>query len=810
MVALSLLCPMPAFCVGFSVKGIVVDSLSGDRDAFATIRIVRQNETRAAVVSGTDENGGFSEKLPSAGKYRLTVTSTGKHSFGQSFSVSDSLPEYDFGRIALRSAVELEEVSVEAKKSLVKSEIDKLSYNVEGDPDSKTKTAIEILRKVPLVTVDGQDNITVNGSSNFKVYVNGKPNTLMSSNPKEVLKSMPAATVKSIEVITDPGAKYDAEGVGGILNIVTDGVKMQGYNLSVGLNGNNRGPSGYFYGTAQLGKFMVSGNYAYNYMDQGDVLMSSERVDYDRSGNDSQVLRRSSVNRQKQKFQYGSLEGSYEHDTLNLISFSLNFFHSKVNSDGSEAVTMSDAAGNPLYSYRIASPTSHTFGMVGTNVDYQRSFKRKGEFLTASYRYDNSPNKSRLENIYSDGIDVPYDLSGRIQDIDAHTGEHTLQLDYVNPITAKHYVDGGMKFISRRNDSDSRTFMQQPDGGFAYDGEASSDFLQKQNILGLYADYQLKSGKFGLKTGVRYEHTFMSIDYALSPEQNFSAGFDDVVPSATMSYSLGTASTLTLNYNMRLRRPGIWYLNPFRRTSVNSVSYGNPDLDTEKAHVVGLGYGRFSQHFNMNLRLNYNFADDGIEGYSFVEDGILHSTYGNIVKRQVTSLTAWLNWNPTVRTRLTLNAHGSYSDYKSEQLGSHNSGFFLSTYGSVDQQLPWKLRLNVYGGWTSPRIMHQQEGFSSYFYGLTLNRSFLKDDRLEVALFASDFLHGGFEGDSYAYTPTYRMTERYEYSTWRVGVSVSWRFGDLKAQVKRAARTIKNDDLQSGGGNSGGGNSGGK
>ena len=135
---------------------------------------------------------------------------------------------------ALDTAVwskDLDAVTVVAKKPLVKTDIDKLSYDVESDPESKTNNILEMLRKVPMVTVDGQDNIKVNNSSSFKVYVNGKPNNMMSNNPSEVLKSMPANTIKKIEVITNPGPKYDAEGVGGILNIITVGRGMEGSPL---------------------------------------------------------------------------------------------------------------------------------------------------------------------------------------------------------------------------------------------------------------------------------------------------------------------------------------------------------------------------------------------------------------------------------------------------------------------------------------------------------------------------------------------------------------------------------------------------
>ena len=162
----------------------------------------------------------------------------------------------------------LDAVTVVAKKPLVKSELDKMTYDVESDPEAQANSVLEMLRKVPMVTVDGQDNIMVNNSSSFKVYVNGKPNNMMSNNPSEVLKNMPANSVKKIEIITNPGPKYDAEGVGGIINIITTGKGMEGYSLTVGTNYNTQGRIGAnMFGTVQSGKFTVSGRYSYTHSD---------------------------------------------------------------------------------------------------------------------------------------------------------------------------------------------------------------------------------------------------------------------------------------------------------------------------------------------------------------------------------------------------------------------------------------------------------------------------------------------------------------------------------------------------------------
>lgn len=221
----------------FSVKGILLDSLSNEGEPYSTIRIsLKNNPAKPVKLAVTGADGRFDERLAVPGTYLIHFTSVGKSPVQKEFSISTNRKNVDLGKILIAEATEmLKGVEVVAQKPLVKAEIDKVTYSIEDDPDSKTNTTLEMLRKVPLVTVDGEDKIQVNGSSKFKVHVNGKPNNMMSNNPTEVLRSMPANSIKSIEVITEPGAKYDAEGVAGILNIITIGAGMEGYTVT--LNG---------------------------------------------------------------------------------------------------------------------------------------------------------------------------------------------------------------------------------------------------------------------------------------------------------------------------------------------------------------------------------------------------------------------------------------------------------------------------------------------------------------------------------------------------------------------------------------------
>ena len=440
------------------------------------------------------------------------------------------------------------------------------------------------------------------------------------------------------------------------------------------------------------------------------------------------------------------------------------------------------------------------FGNVGVDVDYQHSFKRKGEYLTVSYKFNNSPNNSETLSDYSDLTDVPFTLTDQYFDKRAHTMEHTGQVDYVNPITDMHYVDAGLKYIFRQNASDSKYYDILGDGTRTENQAMSSDYDQRQSIAAVYADYQLKWKKLGFKAGVRYEHTFTDVAYALTPERNFDAGFDDVVPSANLAYMITPASNLKLNYNMRINRPGIWYLNPFRDTSnPNVVSYGNPDLESEKSHNVSLTYGSFSAKFNINATLSYMFVNNGIEGYSFMNGDIMESTFRNVGKTKKARLSLWANWNPSVKTRLSVNASSSYADFRSVELNAENSGFDANGFVNFQQTLPWDLNLSVFGGGGSPRVMLQGKSGSYYYYGASLSKGFLKEKRLNVSLHASNFFSDKMSYKNETITDTFRNITTVDYSTMRYGISISWRFGDLKAQVKQTARSITNDDVKAGG-----------
>ena len=797
----------------FQVKGILLDSLTQEGEPYATIKIVKKEApAKALKMLVTDMKGQFQEKVPGTGNFVMTITSVGRTPIVKDFSVKAGEKLVDFGTLYIVDASnELGQVEIVAQKPLVKADIDKIEYNVQDDPDAQSNSVQEMLRKVPLVTVDGEDNIQVNGSSSFKVYVNGKPNNMMSNNPTEVLKSMPANSIKHIEVITNPGPKYDAEGVGGILNIVTVGSGLEGYTATFSANVSNRGAGGGAFGTIKSGKLTVSARYNYNYNDQPRNYSSSSQHVTPGLG----------------AFQSGSMEACYVIVTLRLVTMSFGLWGGGNKSNGSTdyiATFPENINAAPIYSYSAFNRSKSSWYSIDGGIDYQRLFKVKDRMLTFSYKINTRPQTSdsyteyEIDNGYNpDWADYLNRLKNQHNDGEQNTTEHTFQADYTTPIGKLHTLEAGAKYILRNNSSEDDRFDADDTGKYEYNKDQSSHYKHLNDIIAAYLGYGLKVKRLSGRLGLRYEHTIQDVKYLVGRGEDFTKNFDDVVPSASIGYKLTDMSNLRLGYNMRIYRPGIWSLNPYLNdTDPSYISQGNPELDSEKSHAFNLSYSNFTQKFNINISARYSFTNNSIENVTRLMPDteieglknptgkdVLYSTYANIGKTRYASVNGYVNWNATPRTRIYMNMSGNYS-YLEGSEGMRNDGWSLFAYGGAQQTLPhdWRISLNVFG--QTPWIMLQGKGSSFFDYGLSVNKSFL-DKRLTLSAFASNFFKKYMDQSSTTEGSGFIRESNYKYSRQRFGISVSYRIGELKASVKKAARTISNDDVKSGGSGSGGG-----
>ncbi|MCK9343503.1 MAG: TonB-dependent receptor, partial [Massilibacteroides sp.] len=696
------------------VEGVVLDSLTQKSIPYATLRFaLLSSPDKSVKILACNEEGAFKATLKTAIPYRVTIASLGMKTKIVSLTLPAGKPNYELGAWLLTELnQQLGEVTVTAQKPLVKVEIDKLTYNLKDDPESKTNNVLEMLRKVPLVTVDGQDKIELKGSSNYKIYINGKPSNLLSNNPSIVLRSMPASSVKEIEVITDPGAKYDAEGIGGIINIITEKNAMQGYTVTLNANADSHGGlGGGTYASSKIGKVGITANYNYNDSQGPWMSQKSLREGLDAQGEVTSTMRQEGRNKNSGPFQYGYLEFSYEIDSLNLFSVGGNHFKGHSDNTSEQEVSLlypaSVGATNQLYNQKVEGFSE--FGNTSVNVDFQHATQLKDELLTFSYRFFHSPNNSKADLALLNPSLVERGYEENTVN-DAATSEHTGQIDYTRPTWKGQTLETGLKYIYRANDSETqRRRRMNGESDFSDISAPENDFSHQQHIYSIYMGYRLKWDKIGLKLGTRGEGTSLNVTYANAPSYDFSTHYFDVVPNVALSYMIKPGEQVKLSYSMRINRPGIWYLNPYVNNSDPlNISYGNPNLDSEKAHKIGLTYNMFARTVSLNASLNYSFVNNGIQQYTFIDPTkpeVAQKTFDNIGKTQKTNLFVYGNWKPFSFLSLGTNASIEYLDMKSEANQWANSGFSGRIYGNAQIFFPADLNLSFWGGYFGRRLM---------------------------------------------------------------------------------------------------------
>lgn len=777
------------------IKGLLMDNTLGEGEPFATARIFKAGKTDKPVAMFlTDKDGRFSHELTGKGRYTLVFSSVGKEELRQDITLGDKAV-LDLGTLYIKeNAKALKGVEVVAQKPLVKMEVDKMSYNVAEDEDAKAATVLDMLRKVPMVTVDGQDNISVNGSSSFKVYVDGKPNVMFSSNPSMVFKSMPATAVKNIEVLTNPGAKYDAEGAAGVLNIVMNRQNpqtmqsMNGYNGSLRASAGNRSVGGGAFLSGQQGKLSYNANAIINYSKPGATEVEMDQM------NGATGIKTTSSTKMKMPFTMGSLSLGYDLDPMSTVSLtaSVQSFSMKNNGLMSTAMAGISGAGGFGYNYELDQKTSRT--AFSGSADYQRFFnKERTSYLVLTYQLDYTPTTTKTRNDFDQASTAFVDLTDRYSDGKETSTDHILQADYTTPLSLGQTLAVGAKLQLRRATSDSKYYLDD-----VYSPQMSTDYLYKNSILAGYAEYSGKWGSFGAKAGLRYEHTWQDVEYRLGNGSDFTTNYGSLVPTASISYSITPTSNLGLAYNMRISRPGITYLNPYvDRSNPNALSYGNSDLDVEKSHNVSLVFNAFSPKLMLNVNLHHNFTDNAISQYSFYDGMLLNTTYGNIVKQHQTGVNGYANWLVATNTRLFMNGSLNYTDLRSTELDAKNSGWTASAMLGLQQTMPWDLKLGAY--LITSTKSYTLQGWSSGFNMLTANLSkSLLNDKLTISLQGMVGLSdgGNLKMESCSRGNGFESHQNISIPMSGFTVGLTYTFGNSRQPAKQRVNRVKSDYIE--------------
>lgn len=773
----------------YKVNGHIVENKSGKDVPYVTVTLVNDSTKEKRSVA-CDGSGKFQVDVSKPDKYTMILSAVGYKELKKKINVLEL--KTDVGKIEMEDGINLKEVTVTAQKPLVRVEVDKIVYSMDADPEAQTSNSLEMLRKVPLITVDAEENISVNGQNNFKVLINGKSSSMISKNLKDVLKSMPAYTIKDIEVITNPSSKYDAEGVGGIVNIITVKKTFSGYNGSVSSGFDSRGSlNGSVYLATKIKKFSFSTRVFGNQFKQPDSKSVGDGEYFNNSTYRNLDFWGESTYKGT-SFSFSG-EASYEIDTLNLISLSFWGYNASYDSDNSSFTNYSNLNDIVTRGYRSNTIGDTRYGSVSGNIDYQKTFKKPDKSLTFSYKLESDPrrtnNRSEVDSI------INYSSYDQRSLNDAAGREHTAQIDYYDPLTKMHQVESGVKFILRENTSNSEVYRN----GILLP-RRTNDLDYDQYIFGAYAGYVFKWKKFSTRTGLRLEKTWNDGTSKSDTVTNFSNELYNLVPYITLSFMPKAGRTIKLSYTQRLSRPSIYYLNPYVNDADSmNISYGNPSLKSEIAHSFEFGYSMFTKKFNISLSTSGSFVNNSIERItSVLPNGATSSTYKNIGRNETYGLNTYVSYRPSQKINVYLNGGVNYSKVSAfNGYSIHNEGFNFR--GSLGVRVTtWKQgSISINANASTPRVMAQSK--YSVYYSTSIGVSqYLLKRKLSLSVYSSDPFWARKTNTYEFKDPNFIRKSESSRLARNVRFSIMYTFGKVNFEVKKAKRGIKNDDLKGG------------
>ncbi|HYC85371.1 MAG TPA: TonB-dependent receptor, partial [Chryseosolibacter sp.] len=589
------------------ITGTIMDSVTQRPVEFANIALMKADSNTPIDGAVADDKGQFSLKV-APGNYKLSISFIGFETRTITLTAEDK-KDIDLGSIIISPTPQvLKEVTVEGQKALIEERVDRTVYNAENDATAKGGDATDVLKRVPMLSVDLDGNVSLRGNQNIMVLINNKPSTIMASSIPDALKQIPADQIKSVEVITSPSAKYDAEGSAGIINIITKKNTLQGLTLNIdagaGLRGSNLGLNGN-YRTGKMG-FSLGGFGRANYNIKGSFENEQNFKDTDGTIISSNL--QTADTRNEGLFGHYNLGWDYDIDKKNALAASVRFGMRNMNNWQDDLTTISSTQGTTVADVLNADQNNN----IDANFTYTHFYDKPSRELSFQGLYSRNNRDSEFENIYrSSTSTLPVNF---LNVNDSYNQEITFQTDYQTPIRDNQMLEVGAKAIMRKVISDFESFRSTGANG-EYEPNTGSQFSNNlnydQNVSAAYLSYTIsaKNG-YSFKAGSRYEYTTISA-YSETEDDIQIPSYGVIVPSINASKKLKNGNTLKASYNRRIQRPSIRFLNPNIQPSNNlNIQQGNPRLDPEYTNNYELSYSTMIKGTLLNLSGFYRNTDD--------------------------------------------------------------------------------------------------------------------------------------------------------------------------------------------------------
>lgn len=793
------------------LSGQVRDAANNTPVEYATIALVDIQTSKPVDGSVADGDGKFTINKIADGKYNVVVSFIGFEASTITVTFDDKNNNLDLGIIKINSKAEmLNEVTVQGQKTLIEERVDRTVYNAENDLTTRGGDATDVLKRVPMLSVDLDGNVSMRGNSNIRVLINNRPSAITASSIADALKQIPADEIKSVEVITSPSAKYDAEGSAGIINIITKKNVLEGATLNVnssaGIRGSNLGLNG-AYKKGKVGLTLGGfGRAGYN------VKGNYENIQKTIDENDVQRINTQYADT-KSNFVFGryTLGLDYDINKNNYINSSVQFGLRNNDSFQDNLLTRTFENGSLVSSGLRGVDTKNNSGSVDVNFGFTHLYEKPQRELSIMGLYSRN---NRTNNFINSSLDeVTEDVLNRTKNInESFDQEVTFQVDYQTPIQKNQMIEFGAKQIMRTVSSDYEYFQATGSNGpfIPSDNVALTNvFNYNQNISAGYLSYTLSFlTDYSLKAGARYEYT--TIDANFSDENNVEIpSYGVLVPSINASRKLANGNTLKASYNRRIQRPSIRYLNPnLQQSNQLSQTIGNPKLDPEYTNNFELSYSSYIKGSSLNFSTFVRNTNNSIQSLRQVvgQDTIL-TTYQNIGREDAYGMSIFANVN--IGGKFSLNGGTDFyyavldNNDPNPEYTATNEGWVISGRLFGNYTLPKNWAIQFFGFYRGNQVQLQgtQGGFG--IYSLGLNKTLGEDKRGSIGFGAENFFNtSGFKMKTELISPTIAQSSVNVMYNMNFKINFSYRFGKISADSgpRRRKKTVSNDDLKGGGG----------
>ncbi len=797
------------------ITGKVIDAITKAAVDYATITVFKQGSTSPFNGTVTDTKGAFDIKNLPLGEYEVSVDFIGyQRKVVNHVVISGTTLNVSLGTISLTSVQnQLKGVTITGTVATVENKIDKLVYNAGNDLTAQGGVAIDVLKKVPMISVDVDGNVELQGNPNIRFLINGKPSSIFGASLADALQSIPASQIKSIEVITSPGAKYDANGTGGIINIILKDSKVQGFNGSVNLSAGTRRENGSLNLNLRKGNFGVNAFFSGNDQINTTTKTTNDRLSQNNAADTTTHLVQQGNSALKRSGYNSGLSFNWSITPKDEFTASVGFNHFGNTNSGltNQQQNMQSLLSNNIFSNLVSLRNSNSkfnANAVDFSVNYKKTFKKEGQELDVLYTTSSSTNTSNFfqQQNYLTGN---YPSSGSLSNNPGKDRQNNISIDYTHPFSDKFTLETGAKGV-----------FETINNTVATDTLAGADFIPNANQTygfnysrQVYAYYL--SAQFSLfkdfidgKAGLRDEYTTSSADF---PGTNLPS-YNTLAPSAVLSHKIDKTQTIKLSYTYRIQRPDYGDLNPFYNISdPHNISTGNPNLKPEIGHNYELGYNKsYEGGANFYFGGFYRHNTDDIQQYTlqFPTLNIGGTQYSNVFLNQrenigsETTTGVNLYGSVPVTSKLNLRSNMFFGDRITTNPGTVTnpgnvrvSGFTYRVNLNASYNFPHDLIAEVFGNYNASQRTIQGTRPAFAFYNIALRKQ-LYDKKVSIGLTAANPFNQYLTQKSVVMGSSFYQTNIRQVQFQSFGISLSYKFGKLEFK-KEEKEKDKDDDNNS-------------